>query len=93
MSLPEYNGHANYPTFSVASWLSNDPASLAHATEVVTHHVGLAAAADALEEHVATELLSEEGTVDAGLDTDLLGWALGQVDWRRLAQSFAEAAE
>jgi len=95
-----YNGWANYPTWAVNLWLSNDEGLYRETLDRVesarrgaatpddydrvnTIRIGTA---DAIE-HYVQELAPDLG---ASFPADLLGWALGQVDWLELADAWLE---
>lgn len=97
-----YNGWANYPTWCVNLWLSNDEGlyreTLDRAQEIrgetesrseywsleESHRFALA---DDLKAWVVDELAPDLGAMFAA---DLLGYALGQVDWQEIADSWLE---
>lgn len=82
-----YNGWTNKPTWLVHLWLTNDY-GLYHATREV-----LAGAQDreaALRDFVEHVHNVEAAVGNAGLLADLLGWALALVNWREVADAFAE---
>jgi hypothetical protein len=98
VSDDRYNGWANYPTWCVNLWASNDELLSTHAgwlarnawegrraTEYWTAEeqarFGLA---ERIKDWVTDELAPDLG---ASFPADLLGWALGQVDWREIADN------
>jgi hypothetical protein len=98
-NIPEYNGYANYPTWVTMLWIDNDADSYNESRCIVREayeeceppadlpddmQVGYrrSVAADVLKEWATNEPEMNEG---AGLAADLLGFALGLVDWRELA--------
>lgn len=97
MSEQGYNGWKNYPTWVVHLWLTNDETSydecLRTAGDAIRHsdtpRVHLA---DALREWHQEGAESRETNVHTGASvyTDLLGFALDQVDWFEIADAFLE---
>lgn len=83
----EYNGWTNYETWNVALWLDNEQGSHFHFVE-------RAGALDTDAARLASEIYGyvSENAPDLGASTyaDLLGAALGAVDWRAIAESFCE---
>ena len=94
-----YNGWTNYPTWCVNLWIGNDE-GLSHEAERKTRAAVRAAAnsephrkashilADDLAEWVKDELLPDLGTTFAA---DLLGYAIGEVDWHEIAKGLLDA--
>lgn len=101
MSLPEYNGWRNYPTWNVALWLQNDEPSYRYwtaraqaiydDTQVDSEQKRRDKATVALANEIKAEI--EENTPETGIQADLLGWALGYVDWNAVAEKFIECIE
>lgn len=81
-----YQGWPNYETLAVASWIDNEESSQDYwnerATEIQSAHPTIDLA-DELKEAF------EEGNSleEAGVYTDLLNSALGEVDWYEIAKS------
>lgn len=73
-TVAEYNGWANYPTWAINLWLDNDPG----------WDWGAVRSGDALRD-IVSEML-EDGTGTAGMGADLLGWALGFVDFDEIVR-------
>jgi hypothetical protein len=88
-----YNGWKNYPTWAVNLWLSNDEAlytgSLALAERANQGDYPRAAVADAFKSWVREDLAPDLG---ASFAADLLGYALDEVDWDEIADSWLESA-
>ncbi|NLE45574.1 MAG: hypothetical protein GX620_12710 [Chloroflexi bacterium] len=82
-----YNGWTNKPTWLVHLWLSNDY-GLYHTTRemLADAHDPERALRDFVEEIHDLETL----VADSGMISDLLGWALAMVNWREVANAFAE---
>ena len=92
MSDNTYNGWKNYPTWNVNLWLSNDQ-SLYNETRYRVGAMmdeGRAAVADAIKGFVVDDLAPDLG---ASFTADLLGYALDQVDWFEITDSWIESAQ
>jgi hypothetical protein len=101
--LNEYNGWANYPTWSVNLWLGNERELYEEAldrTAAVAGHGDHPTSqywtveqskrfgvAEMLKTWVSDELAPDLG---ASFPADLLGYALGQVDWDEIADAWIE---
>lgn len=89
-----YNGWPNRPTWAAVNWLTSydprdasreAPAMLAaRAAQAVNDADTLAEAARAL-----ADAMTDAAPDAAGLFGELLGWAVGVVDWRRVAAALA----
>ena len=80
-----YNGWANYETWNLHLWLSNDEGSQAMAQELC-QGVELYEAADRLKDW-ADEYVEGLGLAPS-FASDLLVASLSSVDWRELAEAF-----
>jgi len=82
-----HNGHANYETWAVGLWLSNDydtDREIARMTRAARSEGQLAQQLKELVEDAAPD-------IGASLYTDLLQAALSGVDWYELAEGYIEA--
>jgi hypothetical protein len=100
-----YNGYKNYPTWNVNLWIDNDQGEQQYWEERAAEtwenatprydwetkeSVAVSDLADELKdyhEERATELVG-----NAGMFTDILGWALAVVDWREIAELMIDNA-
>ena len=84
-----YNGWKNYPTWAVNLWLSNDEGTYNHVSETIAECAGETRrvdAADWLRDFVRGNTELDE----ASMRSDLLGYALDQVDWLEIADAWLE---
>jgi hypothetical protein len=87
---PGYNGWSNYPTWCVNLWLSNDEALYNDIRGMARRYrFERGEFADKLKDHVCDDLAPDLG---ASFAADLLGYALGEVDWYELADAWLEDA-
>lgn len=90
-----YNGWRNYSTWNVALWIDNDQGWqefwVGRAEELVQEH-GKEDAVYPLSQEIEAEL-DENMPATSGVYADLLGYALGMVDWYEIAQHFVEDIE
>ena len=84
-----YQGHKNYPTWSVALWLSNDEGLYHEARRIVRRNPRERDAEDALKAFI-DELLPD---LSASFASDILGWAMEQVDWSEVRETFEDESE
>ncbi len=101
-----YNGWSNYPTWAVNLWLSNDRALYEQAREMAgqaaydapeddnvsdgiwtVQETARFRLADTFKEWVVDDLSPDLGATFAA---DLLGYALGEVDWHEIADAWLE---
>jgi hypothetical protein len=101
MATETYNGWKNYPTWNVNLWLSNDEGLYNATRELVRENAANPAhlseywdesqtklynVADALKDFV--EELCGDALEQASFVSDLLGYALGDVDWHEVAAAW-----
>lgn len=97
LASAEYNGWTNYPTWAVNLWLQNDEGLYRETMEIVDgqHNPDDGGprfrqnVADALRRYVQEDLTPELG---ASFASDLLNYALSQVDWQEIADAWIEMA-
>ena len=81
-----YQGWANYETWAVHLWLSNEEDSYHAARAIADEHED-----DWDRRHAFREWVTEMVELDeATLRSDLLGAALSEVDWQEVADAFKE---
>jgi hypothetical protein len=93
MSQQGYNGWSNYPTWAVNLWLSNDEGlyreTLELAQDASRNDEARGSLAQSLKDWVVDDLAPDLG---ASFAADLLGYALGEVDWDEIAAAWLEDA-
>jgi hypothetical protein len=86
-----YNGWSNYPTWAVNLWLSNDEGLYNETQEKAQFAANQAdpsnGLASSLRYWVENELAPDLGATFAA---DLLGYALGEVNWHEIADVWLE---
>lgn len=87
-----YNGWANYETWCVHLWLTNEEGSYRYWREEAERHRKKAGedASGTLAEQLKNELEEASPVEEASLFSDLLNAALGEVDWHEVADAFLE---
>lgn len=100
--MEKYNGWTNYPTWNVKLWMDNDEGEYNYWREQAQEVFDQAesdeyftkkerAALDLAD--VLKEYFDENNPLETGTHADLLGWALGMVDWKEIADSLLEDFE
>lgn len=91
----KYNGWANYETWCVHLWLTNDEGSYRYWSEEAERHRKKAGedASGTLAEQLKSELEEASPIEAASVFSDLLNAALGEVDWHEVADAFLEEVE
>ncbi len=92
--MSNYNGYKNYETWCVNLNLTNDQGS--YFTCVDMAHSAWEANPDEAREILADnikEYVEEFQPEMDGMYSDLLGYALGQVDWEEIADNFLEGID
>jgi hypothetical protein len=107
MSDTGYQGWANYPTWAVNLWLSNEESLYREATRIaltvvdevewdenVTNGIWSIEEAERFRTADALKDLADELSPELGASfaADLYGWALGQVEWNEIACAWLETA-
>lgn len=99
-----YNGWKNYPTWAVNLWLSNEEPlyreALERTREIVSAKESTSEYWTLAESHRfnTADMLKEwveemaENLLPASMASDLLGYALGEVDWHEIADAWIEMA-
>jgi hypothetical protein len=82
-----YQGWPSYETWLTYTWLSNDPLLDETCMMLAKSATSPTCAADTIEEFVEEHLPALE---EASLESDLLRAALYHVDWRCLAERYAQ---
>ena len=90
-----YNGWANYETWCVHLWLTNEEGSYRYWREEAGRHwrEGGEDANENLAEQLKSELEEASPLEEASLFSDLLNASLGEVDWFEVATAFLEDIE
>ena len=90
-----YNGWANYETWCVHLWLTNEEGSYRYWREEAGRHRKKSGedASGTLAEQLKNELEEASPIEEASLFSDLLNAALGEVDWFEVADAFLEDVE
>ena len=96
-----YQGWENYPTWVVKLWLDNDEGTYNHMRELTKDakekgkkepgHVFTETEATLYYLEDAIKNFVEEMTeIKAGMASDLLGWAIGEVNFKEIAEAYLE---
>lgn len=90
-----YQGWSNYETWVVKLWIDNEEESYNYwqerAKELIRERREHLISDELKEGH--EEAVEDAGIAEAGVFTDLLNSALGEVNWYEIAQSILEEAK
>ena len=86
METEKYNGYTNYETWAVALWIDNEQAINEFVKTEENNRGTLSEKADFLKEYVENWVWLDEATLRA----DLLGAALGEVNWFELSEIYTD---
>ena len=87
----EYNGYTNYPTWNIMLWIDNDPGLYDEARELVRNGYSYQFEAElALKEWVEELIYGFDSIPSAGMSSDLMGWALSNVNWMEIVNLLQE---
>ena len=81
-----YNGYENYPTWNVALWLDNEQGTSDFLFDIANQKRGIYERSMELQERVEAWIPD----LGASLASDLLGYALAEVNWREIIESHEE---
>lgn len=89
-----YNGWANYPTWCIHLWITNEEGDYNYWREQADHGLTICDGNTKEAAGWLADTLKDEWRGDAGEDgldlkgfwADLMGYALDQVDWREVAE-------
>jgi len=82
-----YAGWSNYPTWAINLWLLNDEGLYDSLIELVrtTSNDEVPSCLRAWIEEMVDELYP---SLEGSFGSDLMGWAIEQVDWQQLAEAY-----
>ena len=97
MSDDTYNGWTNYPTWNVSLWIGNDGSTQEYwvdRAQELANDFGKENATGRLADDLKSEIEDQSPLAsDASTYTDILGWALEQVDWYEIAENMLQDVE
>ena len=88
--MTTYNGWANYPTWAVHLWLSNDEGSYEEARMIANGSGSPLEREQKLRDCVLDYHIIE---LTGSLSSDLLGYAARQIDWSEILDAFLDEDE
>jgi len=88
---------SDYPTWNVSLWIDNDEGSQAYwadRAQELANDFGKENATRRLADDLKSEIEDQSPLAsDASMYTDILGWALEQVDWYEIAENMLADVE
>lgn len=88
-----YNGYKNYPTWAVKLWLDNDYTTYNYWRNVAKEYKDLSKAHYFLSERLQHEINENSPELKTSMYSDLLSFALQEVDYYEIAQIMLDEAE
>lgn len=85
-----YNGYKNYPTWNLNLWMDNDYGTYKHYHDEL-RNLDSYELAERIKEDV--EMNVEENVKASGYISDILTWALQQIDYLEIAENIVESRE
>jgi len=93
MTKETYNGYANYPTWNVCLWIDNDQGMSEliseYTAELIDNKTDRYDMVQALSEYIQENFIISEDQ-PAGIASDLLGYAIGMIDWYEVTDHYIE---
>jgi len=87
MADQRVNGWSNYPTWNLALWLSNSGESEMYTEEAIRRRMTTKDLADWIENDIQE---AQDGIKLSGAFADIFGWALGQINFYEIAESYID---
>lgn len=85
-----YNGYKNYPTWNLNLWMDNDYGTYKHYHDEL-RNLDPYELAECIREDVDRDV--EEKVIASGYISDILTWALQQIDYLEIAENIVESRE
>ncbi len=96
--MDTYNGWKNYPTWNIALWIENDYGTYQYwqerSIELLEETDGDLSEAEfklskELEDSIESEI--NDNVSNSGYISDIITWAISQIDWFEIAEHIAES--
>lgn len=92
MIMQEYNGWTNFPTWSVFTWINDNPVRQAYGRTIAcSSDLKGIEKDDLLKEWVESKNpLRDAGYEEGGTFSELVQWGLGNVNWTEIEKALEE---